>query len=207
MTDRLYRVQEFPEVFADACLRDSAGLLRFISVYGRDGSLMQFEAAVQLGHKKGGVSRFHLIGDDSTRHAVEVGRADGLSKFSGRLPRQNVFGPLSQLWLYDKALTETDRSNRIGWALHRGSPGQAPIDRLGGLLDQAWELTRKLSPIALQDAWRVELQGWCLDKRAYQRLDDAVYPPLGQVEAMRVSISDHFLRYVSAQVQQRNFVL
>jgi hypothetical protein len=207
MANPLYRVQEFPEVFADACLRDSAGVLKFLSVYGRDGSLMQFEAALQLGYKEGGVKRFHLIGDDNTRHAVEVGSVDALTKYSGRLPRQNVFGPLSQLWLYDKALTDIDRANRIGWALHRGSPGQGPVERLGGLLDQAWDLTRKLSPIALQDAWRVDLQGWCLEKRAYQRLDDGIYPPLGQVEAMRVSISDHFLRYVSAQVQQKNFVL
>ena len=206
MADTLYRVQEFPEVFADACLRDGAGVMKFLSVYGRDGSLMQFEAALQLGHKEGGVSRFHLVADGE-RNAVEVGSIEALDKFSGRLPRQNVFGPLSQIWLYDKAFTTLDRPNRIGWALHRASPGQDQQDRLGGLLDQAWGLTRQLSPVAMLDAWRPALQDWCLQARAYQRLDDTLYPPLGRIDAMRVSISDHFLRFVSAQVKQGTFVL
>lgn len=206
MADTLYRVQEFPEVFADACLRDSSGTMKFLSVYGRDGSLMQFEAAMQLGHKEGGVSRFHLMADGA-RHAVDVGNANGLTTFSGRLPRQNVFGPLSQVWMYDKAFTTLDRPNRIGWVMHRAVTGQEPQERLRGLLDQAWELTRQLSPVALLDAWRPELQAWCMEKLAYQRLGDALYPPLGQVDAMRVSISDHFLRFVSDQVRQRVFVL
>lgn len=46
-----------------------------------------------------------------------------------------------------------------------------------------------------------------MEKLAYQRLGDAMYPPLGPVDAMRVSIFDHFLRFVSDQVRQRVFVL
>jgi hypothetical protein len=119
VVEPMYFVADFPEVFADACLRDSAAVLKFLSVYGRDGSIMQCEAALQLGHREGGVCRFHLVGPDGLRHAVEFGNADRLTKLSGRLPRQNLFGPLTQVWMYDKALVELDRAHRIGCAMHR----------------------------------------------------------------------------------------
>lgn len=215
MPEPMYFVAEFPEVFADACLRDSAGTLKFLSAYGRDGSIMQFEAALQLGHKESGVCRFHLVGTDGVRHAVEVGNADWLTKFSGRLPRQNLFGPLTQVWMYDKALVELDRANRIGWAMHRtvkvaipDSPASACVDRrLDGLLAKAWELTLQLSPVALAAGWKADVQAWCLEKNAYERLDGSLYPAIGNVDAMRVSITDHFLRFVSEQVKRKVFVI
>lgn len=211
MSEPMFFVAEFPEVFADACLRDSAGTLKFLSAYGRDGSIMQFEAALQLGHKEGGVRHFHLVGTDGARHAIEVGNADRLTKFSGRLPRQNLFGPLTQVWMYDKALVELDRANRIGWAMHRtvnDSPASACAERrLDGLLAKAWELTLQLSPVALAAPWKADVQAWCLEKNAYERLDGSLYPAIGNVDAMRVSITDHFLRFVSAQVKCKVFVI
>lgn len=51
----MYQVEEFPEVWADACIRESDGRFLFVSLYGRDGSLMQFMAAMQLGNKEGGI--------------------------------------------------------------------------------------------------------------------------------------------------------
>lgn len=204
----LYRVEEFPEVFADACLRDSAGTLKFLSVYGRDGALMQLQAAMELGAQSRGVDRFHLVAADGSRHRVDVGNASRLDKHSGRLPKQNIFGPLSQIWMYDKAFTELDRANRIGWAIcHTQHSGLASHDHVAALLDKAWALTRRLSPIALLDTWRPRLQAWCLEAGAYERLDDRLYPPIGPADAMRVSISDHFVRFVSAQVKQGLLVL
>ncbi|WP_172401049.1 hypothetical protein [Alcaligenes faecalis] len=51
----MYQVEEFPEVWADACIRESDGRFLFVSLYGRDGSLMQSMAAMQLGNKEGGI--------------------------------------------------------------------------------------------------------------------------------------------------------
>ncbi len=208
MARTMYRVAEFPEVFADACLRDSTGTLRFISLYGRDGSLMQLHAAMQLGQKDGGVSRIHLVDEaDGRRHLVEVGSVDRLVKFAGRLPRQNVFGPLSQVWIYDRALVQLDRPNRIGWALSRRHSQLEDGPGGNDLLDKAWDLTRRLSPVALLDAWRPALQAWCLETRAFERLNDPLYPQLGPVDALRVSITDHFVRFISEQVKQGHLVL
>lgn len=101
----LYRIEEFPELFADACLRNSEGEFKFLSLYGRDGAILQFMAAMDLGAKDGGVQHFHLIGGvGGERHRADVGAADRLIKHAGRLPRQNLFGPLSQVWIGSVAI-------------------------------------------------------------------------------------------------------
>ncbi|MFX5689053.1 hypothetical protein ABTD94_21795, partial [Acinetobacter baumannii] len=83
---------------------------------------------------------FHLVGVDGRRHFCDVGGADRLAKHSGRLPRQNLFGPLSHLWIYDKALQAPDLVNRIGWVLLRGEGSQADLqlELLG------WRLMQRL---------------------------------------------------------------
>ena len=200
----MYQIEEFPEVWADACIRDAEGRFLFLSMYGRDGSLMQFMAAMQLGAKEGGVQRFHLIGEGGARHQVEVGGADRLSKQAARLPKQNLFGPLSQMWVFDKSLQEPDRVNRIGWALHRHVAVAAAADLQPAdeqLRERAWQLIKSLSPVALQDHWREEILSWCTEKAATQTMGSDLYPVLGQVHAMRVSLTDHFLTFISDGVR------
>lgn len=199
----MYQIEEFPEVWADACIRDAEGRFLFLSMYGRDGSLMQFMAAMQLGTKEGGVQRFHLVGAGGERHQAEVGGADRLSKHSARLPKQNLFGPLSQMWIYDKSLQTPDRVNRIGWALHRQLPEAAADMQIAGdqLRERAWQLIKNLSPVALQDHWREEILSWCTEKAATQTMGSDLYPVLGQVHAMRVSLTDHFLTFISDGVR------
>jgi len=196
----LYRIAEFPELFADACLRNSEGDLKFLSFYGRDGSVKQFLAALELGAGKGGVSRFYLVGKDDKRHRVEAGSASNLSMYSGRL-RQNLFGPLSQTWLYDGTFAQADRANRIGWLLHRAAPGEDQDQVHQILADKAWALTCQLAPVALLDTWRQPIQDWCRQTKSYEHLDDPLYPPLGGIHALRVSVTDHLLRFVSAGVK------
>ena len=199
----MYQIEEFPEVWVDACIRDAEGRFLFLSMYGRDGSLMQFMAAIQLGTKEGGVQRFHLVAAGGELHQAEVGGADRLAKHSARLPKQNLFGPLSQMWIYDKSLQTPDRVNRIGWALHRqlsevGADMQPAGDQL---CERAWQLIKNLSPVALQDHWRGEILTWCMEKAATQTMGSDLYPVLGQVHAMRVSLTDHFLTFISDGVR------
>ncbi|MDR0458504.1 MAG: hypothetical protein LBH10_05710 [Burkholderiaceae bacterium] len=199
----LYRISEFPELFADACLRGSDGTLKFISFYGRDGSVMQFIAALELGPRDGGVTRFHLSDEDGGEHLVETGSSAHLSKFSARLPPRNLFGPLSQTWLYDSAFEQPDRANRIGWVIYRSAPSEQQQAHKA-LADKAWALTGQLSPVALLDAWREPIQAWCEHTRAWDSLDDRLYPPLGGIAALRVSITDAFLRFISQGVREHS---
>lgn len=214
----MFQVEEYPELWADACLRDSEGRFLFLSLYGRDGALMQFMSALYLGSKAAqGCTRFHLVehgpvepGTDSyggyvrkRRHLVEVGGADRLEKHSGRLPKGNIFGPVSQMWLFDKALQKPDRENRIGWALQRlGETTEEGKESLAKMKERTWALIQKLSPVALLDHWREPVMAWCLEKGALQPCSSAMYPRLGLVEGARVSITDHFVQFISDSVRQ-----
>jgi hypothetical protein len=202
----LYRIEQFPELFADACLRNDEGHLKFLSFFGRDGSVMQFLAALELGDKEGGVRSFHLVGGDGERHLVDAAHVKSLSKFSGRLPR-NLFGPLSQTWLYDGSFTEPDRVQRIGWVLHRADAGEDQDQVRQSLLERAWGMTARLSPLALLESWRQPIQSWCLETRSYDPLESPVYRPLGGIRAMRISITDHFLRFVSQGVREHKLAV
>ncbi|MBU4281089.1 MAG: hypothetical protein KKG49_16375 [Gammaproteobacteria bacterium] len=198
----MYRIEEFSEIWADACLRNSDGRLMFLSYYGRDGSVMQFLASLELGHTERGLNRFHLVGADGQRHPVEVSGTERLGKHAARLPRQNLFGPLTHNWIYDKTLQSPDRANRIAWVMHRpGDAARCAPNEVNTLYDKAWQVMSDLSPVALLDHWREPCLDWCREKRAVELLDDPVYPALGQVMAMRVSLSDHFVQFVSDGVR------
>lgn len=197
----MYQIEELPQVWVDTCLRDSDGRLMFVSAYGRDGSLMQLLAAIELGSSsERGLSRFHLIDPMGQRHRVDVGDPKRLSKHSTRLPRQNLFGPLGQLWLFDQSLRAPDRANRIGWVLHQTS--KFGNDQAKPLQERVWQLIQLLSPVALEEHWREPVLTWCLHTNAVQSLDDPLHPALGPIEAMRVSLTDHFVNYISESVRE-----
>ena len=195
----MYRIEELSEIWVDACLRNSDGRLMFLSYFGRDGSVMQFLATLELGRTERGLNRFHLVGPDGQRHPVDVEGTERLGKHASRLPRQNLFGPLTHNWIYDKTLQNPDRANRIAWVMHR--VGAETTQHEQPLYDKVWAAMVDLSPVALLDHWREPCLNWCREKRAVELLDDPVYPAIGQVMAMRVSLSDHFVEFVSDGVR------
>ena len=203
----MYRIEEFPDVWADACLRDSEGDLMFLSAYGRDGALMQMLAAFELSSSERGTDHIHLVGKDGQRHRADIGATSRLAKHAGKLPKQNLFGPLGQLWLFDKGLQAPDRANRIGWALNHSGAAQRTPEQAAAYTNRVWQLLNLLSPIALQDGWREAIFAWCADKQAMQKLDSTLYPALGPVEGMRISLTDHFIAFVSESVRQGLFKL
>ena len=204
----MYQLEEFPELWADACLRNSEGRLMFLSFHGRDTSVMQFISALELGasHEKG-ADRFHLVDGVGTRHAVDVVDTKRLGKHSARLPRNGLFGPLSHTWLFDKALRVPDRANGIAWVLHRHpaeQPDQADLARLDDLV---WRTLADLSPVAVLAHWRQPILDWCRERLAISALDDRAYPALGPVQAVRISLSAHFVEFISQAVSRGDLSL
>lgn len=193
----MYRIQEFPEVMADACLRDSEGRFVFLSLYGRDTAALQFVSAMQLPRAEQGIETFHLVDAEGRAAPVEVGGADRLAKHTGRLPKHNIFGPLSQLWIYDAGVQRPDPVNRQGWVLHQLS-GEVQADDM--LLTKAWRLMQQLSPVPLLEPWRAPLMDIALKAGMVRLLDDPLYPPLGPVRGARVSLGTQFLDRVAEMV-------
>ena len=200
----LFKLKELSDLYADACVRDESGQLMFLSLYGRDTAIQQLLAAFTLKVTEGGLSAFHLQDPDGQAQVVHVGNADRLEKFTGKLPRDNLFGNLAHVWLYDPALIRPDRSNRVAWVLvddvhHEANP-------LEVIWERAWELYKLLSPVPLLDAWQQAVLSRT-GGEVVTLMGETAYPPLGRIGAARVSLPDIFPETVSGMVKAGELTL
>ena len=200
----LFKLRELSDLFADACVRDEAGQLMFLSLYGRDTAIQQLLAAFTLKVSEGGFDNFHLQDPAGESHRVHVGNADRLEKFTGKLPRDNLFGNLVHLWLYDPALIRPDRSNRVGWVLMDGVDD--PSARPETIWSRAWGLYKLLSPVPLLDTWQQTVLSRT-GNEVVTLMGETPYPPLGRINAARVSLPDHFPEIVSGMVKVGDLAL
>jgi len=197
----MYRIHEFPDVLADACLRDSEGRFLFISLYGRDGAILQMLSAMELSETKGGIDRFNIVDDNGRGHVIDIGDTGRLAKFTGRLPRQNIFGPLTHTWLYDQAILKPDLANRQAWVLTYDPHSGDEEARVAMLEERSWRAIQSLSPVPLLPAWRDAVMSWCFSSGAVRYLDDPLYPPVGPVRGARVGLGAAFLDQISQLVK------
>lgn len=151
----LMRIEEAPELYADALLVDAYNKLLFISLWGRDTSIQEFLARVTLSQDEDGLHRFTLVheyADGHHRKQVLVGDIKRLDHTTGRLPSQNLFGNMVQLWLFDQLASVPDLATRRAIALFRH---KATVQHAGGLIqpDQIWQMVKSLCHLPLLDHW------------------------------------------------------
>ncbi len=195
----MYQVKEVPDIFADACVRDDAGNVLFASLYGRDGALLQLFSAFTLKRDQGGLDGFTLIDAAGEQHSVGVPGVDRLEKFSGRLPKANLFGNLAHTWLYDVRLLKRDYVNGIAWVIDEvRETDTASIDQQ--IRAQAWLVMKDLSSIPLLDHWQSTILALTADT-AIQPLAATLYPPIGRITGFRVELNDSFVDTISAAVR------
>jgi hypothetical protein len=200
----LYKLRELSDLYADACVRDESGQLMFLSLFGRDTAVQQLLAAFTLKVTEGGLDGFHLQDPAGESHRVHVGNADRLEKFTGKLPRDNLFGNLVHLWLYDPILTRPDRSNRVAWVLVDGVDD--PSVRTEAIWSWAWGLCKLLSPVPLLDTWQAPVLART-GAEVVTLMDETPYPPLGRIAAARIGLPDHFPETVSGMVKAGELAL
>lgn len=70
----LYRIDECPDVMADACVGDDQGNLIFLSIWARDTAVQQFLAHLTLGRDEQGMDQSHIITDQGGSVPVFIGR-------------------------------------------------------------------------------------------------------------------------------------
>ena len=138
----LYQIEEFSDIWADACLRDSEGRLMFLSVYGRDGVLMQMLAAFELGASQRGVNQIHLVGKEITIDEATgdvtiavAGLADGKQRITltpaagdGRsgAPLRLIFWIEAEAFRWDDALIYMVMTDRFVDGDPGNNPGATP---------------------------------------------------------------------------------
>lgn len=200
----LFKLKELSDLYADACVRDESGQLMFLSLYGRDTAIQQLLAAFTLKAAEGGLSAFHLQEPGGQAQVVYVGNADRLEKFTGKLPRDNLFGNLAHVWLYDPALIRPDRSNRVAWVLVDSvHPASNPLEVIW---ERAWALYKLLSPVPLLDTWQQAIL-LRTGGDVVTLMQETVYPPLGRIGAARISLPESFPETVSGMVKAGELAL
>ena len=172
----LYRIDECPDVMADACVGDDQGNLVFLSIWARDTAVQQFLARLTLAGDAQGLSQFHLVTDSGGSVPMFVGNVDRLEKRMARAYRRTLFGTLSNVWLFDRRCIQPDKANASALALlPRGNAHRN---------DRLWALVRETCPLPLLDSWRQAVLELLLERGMLAPLPFAV----GPLEGHRLAI-------------------
>ena len=165
-TKPLFKVADVFDVYADAFVSDcQTGNLLFASFWGRDTALQELLARLSLPPSDGGLAALELepCGEPGETVRLAIGNPDRLAKLTGRMPADNLFGNLAQLWLYDRKAVEPDHAARRALLLTvEGQSTSEDVPAAG----KVWELFKTVSHLPLLDHWRQPLvaealaQGW-----------------------------------------------
>lgn len=142
----LYRIDECPDLMADACICDESGMLVFASLWGRDTAIQEFLARLTLDSDEKALDRFHLVGGDVSSIPVVIGNVDRLKKHTTRTLQKTLFGSMIHLWLFDVRCTKPDKANANALAiLSKGASVRT---------QRLWILVQETCPLPLLDHWR-----------------------------------------------------
>jgi hypothetical protein len=142
--NQLFRIEECPDLYVDACVFDEQRHLVFLSIWGRDTALQEFMARLTLGGTEHGLDQFHVVAGG---HSLPVfPNTDLLEKRTTRQLRGTLFGSLLHCWLFDRRCAQPDQANHFAYALLRREHA-APIERL-------WPLVMDTCPLPLLQHWR-----------------------------------------------------
>ncbi|MDR5804923.1 hypothetical protein [Caballeronia sp. LZ001] len=201
----LYPILELQDIFVDACVRTSTGELMFLSAFGRDGSLQQLYASLHLGAQEGGIQQVTIL-DPTTRQPIasaSVGDSRRLDKFSGRLPKENLFGNLVHTWIFDASLTTSAKSTGIAWLL---IDRHLQADDASSIATRAWSLIAQLSPVPLLPHWRDRVLS-TLGSETVTDLAQTACAPVGRLHASQIALPEAFSETLSELVRNGDLLL
>jgi hypothetical protein len=142
----LYRIDECPDLMADACVCGEQGDLIFLSLWARDTAIQQFIARLTLGRDEEGLDQFHLVTEEGGSLPVFINSVERLEKRLTRAYRRTLFGSVVNLWLFDTRCTRPDKSNASALALLPCSVSDSTA--------RLWQLVKDTCPLPLLDHWQ-----------------------------------------------------
>lgn len=167
MTDstRLFRIEECPDLYVDACACDDSRNLIFLSVWARDTALQEFLARLTLGPAEGGLDQFHIFHDG--RSLPVFPNSERLEKRTTRQYRCTLFGSLLHLWLFDSRCVQPDRANHLAYSL---------LSQSADPRSDLWPLVTDVCPLPLLPHWQKPVIELLLQLQMLQRLPGALGP-------------------------------
>jgi hypothetical protein len=210
----MYEIANCGGVFVDACVRNEASQLMFLSAYGRDTAVKELMARMELGARDNhGLAELTLKGTcdyAGESHTVVVGDPKRLDKHTGRLPKRKLFGNLTHVWIYDPVIRAPDKGARTAWLIDRPESGQQSRD----MRDRIWEAICELAAVPLLPHWRdaVLTAIWHdmvfeMGKSTGPDYNPRFSQPLGGMQAFRVALTDQFPGVVSSLIKTKVLTL
>ena len=143
---KLFKVDEISDLYADSYLTDDEGNLIFISLWGRDITMNEFFARITLNDAEISIRSFHLINPETNKEVyVHIRNRETLEKHTGRVTT-SVFGEMVQGFLYEKMAIKPDFQS-----------GKALVMYQGEKQPDIWELVKQVCHIPLVDHWQALL--------------------------------------------------
>lgn len=174
MRELYHVVESNSPLFLDAYLLDGEHWV-FGSFWGSETTMQEFFARLTLPNHEEGLRAFTLV-SGAKRVRIHAGQVGDLIKVVGKTPPTTVLGALCNVWIFDPALQQPNRS--AGEAYVIGLPNETPSE----LLARAWTVIQDLSQIPL-------LEHWCDDVMDVLNYNDWIVPLDGQgVKGIRVSL-------------------
>ena len=216
----MFQIQHCSDVFVDACVRNEAGALVFISVYGRDTAVKELIARIQMGTKSmAGLPELKLKGfgeHSGQQHTVFIANPRDLDKLSGRLPKC-LYGNLTHMWIFDPAIRSPNKGAGQAWLiepLKRDASGKLLAIDSDCMAERIWQAVCQLASIPLLPHWRepVLVAIWEdmvteLGRTDRRDFNPRFSEPLGDVVAFRVNLTDTFSARVSGLIRERILTL
>lgn len=207
----MYLVETCAQVYVDSCVRNEAGTLVFMSVFGRDTGIKELLARMQLEKGPQALREIKLKGCgtlEGEKHLVTVNNPNELEKLTGRLPKC-LYGNLTHAWIFDPAITTPDKGAMQAWILEPMQSDQVAKKMRVDL--RIWQTITYLASIPLLAHWQKPvLQAMGDDLVTVMGASNAnprYSAPIGGMLAYRVHLEEDFASRVSSMVQSGELTL
>jgi hypothetical protein len=213
----MYQIQQVSDVFVDACVRNEAGQLMFLSAFGRDTAVKELMARMELSisdnHSLSELTLKGTCNHAGESHTVMVGDPKRLDKHTGRLPKRKLFGNMTHVWIYDPAIREPDKGSRTAWLIDRVISDATDSSSLD-IRERIWATIGQLASIPLLPHWRdTVLQAVWRDmvfemgKTTSEEYNPRFSKPLGGMQAFRIALTEDFPNVVSQLIKDGKLFL
>ena len=152
MNRTMIHIKQQASVFCDGFVANDTGLL-FASFWGRNTSLQQFLARMELPIHEDGINELTFEVSKETSQTFFLQNVKNMQKLSGRVPGTIYDKDLSHVFIYDKSTVKIDCAAYRATILYFDT---TQIDN-----QSIWKLLKELSPIPLLDTWMTHIIKVC----------------------------------------------
>jgi len=190
MNRTMIPIKQQTSVFCDGFVGNDTGIL-FASIWGRNTSLQQFLARMELPSDQDGISELTFETSEETTQTFLIQNVKNMQKLSGRVPETIYGNDLSHVFIYEKSTTSIDYGANKATILYFNN---TQIDE-----KSVWRLLKELSPIPLLDIWMTQIIDLCHREGYIDNIDG-----FGGVSALTTKLNEvDFEQSVSRMIQEQ----